>query len=537
MAVNRKTLVVDDSPENQAVLARFMKHAGYGADLCRDGRDALQKISASPSGYAMVFTDINMPHMTGIELLQSIRSRGIDTPVVMVTGYPTITLAVDCIKQGATDFLTKPFTIAHFEHIIARIEKEQALEAENRQLAEVLREKQSIEDLNNQLEKKIEELSVMYSISEMARHTDDMEELFDRMVEMTSIITRSDEISVFLLDRETDQLVPKRFSGPREDRSPIPLGAGIVGKAVLEKRSVMLIPDKQRELPIPHRSRGTFLSLPMAIKDEVFGVVNISKGSHDEGFTDKELHLLQNMIAKSSLTLENHALYEGLYDNLMDTLRSLIGAVEAKDLYTRDHSKRVMDYSILTAREMGLPLADLETLRFAGFIHDIGKIGIQDEVLLKPGRLNDEEIAIIRTHPIIGENIIKPLKFLKKEQLIVRHHHERYDGKGYPDGLGGEEIPILARILAVVDTYDAITSTRPYRTAKGHAFGVEELERCSRTQFDPDAARAFLSVLKKYNADGPDSGVRWEQVRLDLMDSFETPDNSLTGIGFSDGPG
>ncbi|MDX1762796.1 MAG: response regulator, partial [bacterium] len=425
MADSKKTLIVDDSPENRAVLARFMEHAGYGADLCSDGRDALHRISTAPSGYAMVFTDINMPHMTGIELLQSMRSRGIDTPVVMVTGYPTITLAVDCIKQGATDFLTKPFTLSHFEHVIARIEKERALEEENRELAEVLREKQSMEELNSELERKIEELSVMYSISEMARYTDDMEELFDRMVEMTSIITRSDEISIFLLDRETDQLIPKRFSRPGEQRSPIPLGTGIVGKAVLEKRSIMLGVDRKQELPIPHGGRGAFLSLPMTIKDEVFGVLNISKPSHVEGFTDKELHLLQNMIAKSSLTLENHALYEGLYANLMDTLRSLIGAVEAKDLYTRDHSKRVMDFSILTAREMGLPLADLETLRFAGFIHDIGKIGIQDEVLLKPGRLNDEEVAIIRTHPIIGENIIKPLKFLKNEQLIVRHHHER----------------------------------------------------------------------------------------------------------------
>jgi response regulator RpfG family c-di-GMP phosphodiesterase len=520
METKKRTLVVDDSPENRAVVERFVKHLGYGADLCDNGLDALDRILESPGGYEMIFTDVNMPQMTGVELLQSIRQNGIRTPVVMITGFPTITLAVDCIKQGATDFLTKPFTLSHFEHVISRIEKERSLQEDNRNLTEALREKQGIEDLNAQLEKKIEELSVMYSISEMARYTNDMEEIFDRMVEMASIITRSDQVSIFLLDRETNHLVPKRFLNVSGHSDPIALGMGIIGKAVLEQRSIIITPDNRGNFAIPHVGKGPFLSLPMMIKDEVFGVLNISKPSKNQQFTEKELHLLQNMIAKSSLTLENHALYEGLYDNLMDTLRSLIGAVEAKDVYTRDHSKRVMDLSILTAREMALPQADIETLRFAGFIHDIGKIGIQDTVLLKPGRLNDEEIAIIRTHPVIGENIVKPLKFLKMEQLIVRHHHERYDGMGYPDGLAGEKIPILARILAVADTYDAITSTRPYRTAKGHLFAVEEIQRCRKTQFDPDAADAFLSCLESYGRAGTDPGVHWERVHLELQEAL-----------------
>jgi HD-GYP domain-containing protein (c-di-GMP phosphodiesterase class II) len=115
---------------------------------------------------------------------------------------------------------------------------------------------------------------------------------------------------------------------------------------------------------------------------------------------------------------------------------------------------------------------------------------------------------------------VKPLKFLKMEQLIVRHHHERYDGMGYPDGLAGKEIPILARILAVADTYDAITSTRPYRTAKGHLFAVEEIQRCRKTQFDPDAADAFLSCLENYGRAGTDPGVHWERVHLELQEAL-----------------
>ncbi len=518
MAEFKKVLIVDDSEENRSILERFLLHLGLQVDLCRNGMEALSKLRDTE--YAMIFTDVNMPEMTGIELLDTLRKERDETPVVMVTGYPTITLAVESIKKGATDFITKPFNLIHLEHVVTRIIKEKNLEVANRDLTEELREKSRIEELNNQLQKKIEELSLLYSISEMANFSDDMEELFDKIVEMASIITRGKEISLFLYDRDDDMLVPKRLRESRHRMEPIPAGEGLVGRSVQEKRSMMVNPGRASDVSIPHTSRCPFLTLPMIIKGEVFGVLNISKENPDGVFSAKELQLLNNMIAKCSLSLENHALYEGFYDNLTDTLRSLIMAVEAKDLYTKNHSQRVTDLSILIAREMGRPRSELETLRFAGFIHDIGKIGIQDTVLQKPGRLTEAEAAIIRTHPVLGENIVRPLKFLKEEQLIVRHHHERYDGSGYPDGLSGQEIPLLARILSVADTYDAITSTRPYRTARRHLFAIEEIKRCKGSQFDPEVVEAFLACLDSYRDPEGAGGFRWEKIQEEVRGLF-----------------
>lgn len=494
MAVERakQILVVDDEEANRSILEQFLHRLQYKVDLCKDGHEALVRLR--DHAYEIIFADVNMPNMTGVDLLQTLREKGDQTPFVMITGFPSITLAVETMKKGATDFLTKPFRLEHIEHIVTRISKEISLHQENLQLAAEVRSKKKIEELNQDLQTNIEELALLYSISDMCQSVEDMEELFDRIVKMASNITHGQEVSIHLLDRETDHLVPKR--GFTEDRPmlPIPLGQGIVGKAAQERRAITVSPGRINDHHIPHKTDGTFLSLPMMIKNELFGVLNISKPSPEHLFSHREIQLLEKMVAKCSLTLENHALYEGLYDNLIDTLRSLVMAVEAKDLYTKDHSRRVTNLAILIANKMKLPLSEIEALRFAGFIHDIGKIGIQDTVLLKPGMLTDTEIEIIQTHPIIGENIVKPIKFLKEELAVVRHHHERYDGSGYPDGLMGDGIPLLARILTLADTYDAITSTRPYRKAEGHDIAVAEIMRCRKTQFDPDVTEAFHSI-------------------------------------------
>ncbi|MEK6777670.1 MAG: HD domain-containing phosphohydrolase [bacterium] len=515
MEETKTILIIDDSQENLSVLERLITHLGYQADLCRDGLEAIER--AGQRSYEMIFTDVNMPRMNGIEFLQSIRSKGDTTPVVMITGFPSITLAVESMKKGASDFITKPFQMGHIEHIITRTLREKSLQQKNRYLEGELRNKKKIEELNENLQSKIEELSIMYSTGEMACHSENMEDLFDRMIEMASSITKGEDISILIIDRETDALVPKRLHGDGNLIHPIPLREGAIGKAVLENRTLMIPAGKLSPISAAGKTNSNFLALPMAIKDEVFGSLNISKASP---FSAKELHLLNNMLSKFTMAIENHALYESIYENLTDTLRSLVMAVEAKDLYTKDHSQRVTDLAILIANEMGRSRAEMETLRFSGFIHDIGKIGIQDTILLKPGSLTDTEWESIRTHPVIGENIVKPLKFLHEERLIIRHHHERFDGTGYPDGIKGEEIPLLARILAVADTYDAMTSSRPYRTAKGHDFAVEEIIRSRNTQLDPLAADAFLACVRSYGMQKAADRIPWHKISAVVQSIF-----------------
>ncbi len=188
--------------------------------------------------------------------------------------------------------------------------------------------------------------------------------------------------------------------------------------------------------------------------------------------------------------------YEQLEKSYMESIEVLRQTVDAKDPYTRGHSDRVSDYSVLIGKKLGLDERDIRTLKIGGLFHDIGKIGVPDNILLKPGKLTDDEYSEIKNHPSIGAHILSTATIFADLIPIVKHHHERYDGNGYPSKLKGNEIPYLARIAAVADTYDAMTSKRPYRDALSLDVVKSEIKRCSGTQFDPEIAKVFLDLLE-----------------------------------------
>jgi putative nucleotidyltransferase with HDIG domain len=202
-------------------------------------------------------------------------------------------------------------------------------------------------------------------------------------------------------------------------------------------------------------------------------------------------------LANRNLKMRTSDLIERQRALFISMVKSLVSALEAKDIYTRHHSARVTEISLRIAKQMGFGERDLADLELAGLFHDIGKIGIPETILNKPGTLTPEETAAIREHPAFGESILKPVVELVQITKIVRHHHERYDGRGYPDKLRGLEIPLGARIMAVADAYDAITSRRPYRGEESHHFALKEIIRCSGTQFDPEVVQHFMEVAKE----------------------------------------
>lgn len=183
-----------------------------------------------------------------------------------------------------------------------------------------------------------------------------------------------------------------------------------------------------------------------------------------------------------------------LTDESRNTILSLIELIELKNPYTREHSKQVAKYAVLIAKEMEFPEKEIEIIKQAALIHDIGKVGISDMILDKPGKLTEEEYKAVKEHPALGVKALKHLRLLQIEVAMIRHHHERWDGKGYPAGLKGEEIPIVARILAVADTYDAMRSNRAYRQARSLDYAISELKDGAGTQFDPKVVEAFLKV-------------------------------------------
>jgi putative nucleotidyltransferase with HDIG domain len=237
----------------------------------------------------------------------------------------------------------------------------------------------------------------------------------------------------------------------------------------------------------------------------VLSLVDISDMKEKENALIKSKNAFFNMLKELDAS---HKELKGMYEGL---IHSFVNAIDAKSPWTKGHSERVTHYSLSIARELGLRGKDIDLLRIAALLHDVGKIGTYDVILEKPGKLTDEEFVLIRMHPVRGEEILKPIKQFSELLPIVRHHHERLDGRGYPDGLKNGEIPFLSKIICIADSFDAMTAHRPYRASPSREYAISELQRCRGTQFEPQAVDAFLRVLsEKGNSFGRTRGTAEE---------------------------
>lgn len=223
----------------------------------------------------------------------------------------------------------------------------------------------------------------------------------------------------------------------------------------------------------------------------IHSIIDITDNKEKENKFNDSQRAFFNMLKDLDFSYkELKEIYNGL-------ILAFVNAIDAKSTWTKGHSVRVTDYAIKIAKELGMKDAEIEPLNTASLLHDIGKIGTYDAVLDKPGRLTDEEFALVKLHPAKGEEILKPIRQFEPILPIVRHHHERIDGKGYPDGLKGDEIPLFARIIHIADSYDSMTADRPYRKAPGKEYAISELKKYKGSQFDPDAAEAFIAYLER----------------------------------------
>jgi putative nucleotidyltransferase with HDIG domain len=274
---------------------------------------------------------------------------------------------------------------------------------------------------------------------------------------------------------------------------------------VVKNKKPLYIKDLEKDKrfskkEIIHRRIKRLLIVPIIIEGEVKGVINLEN-------TDLSLDtidLLRSFSEQTAVAINNARLYQKIQDSYFEIVKALAQAIEAKDPYTHGHSARVMEYAVLIAQKLGLPEEEIESLRYAAILHDIGKIGVRGIVLNNPNGLTGEEYDEIKKHPVVGEGIIQPIELLQPIRPFIKHHHEWYNGKGYPDGLSGENIPLGARILAVADAYDAMKSDRPYRKALTEETAIQELKRGNGTQFDSKIVEIFLEILKQnLSGDGP----------------------------------
>ena len=453
-----RVLVVDDESGVRDFVSSVLQRSAYDTGLAADGSEALHLLHHNP--YDLVITDLRMPRMSGIALLKEIKSRWPQTDVMMFSGHATIEGAVEAIKLGAYDYLTKPFNLDELLLKVQHCFERRALERETKRL------------------------SAIVSLSELSRM-------------LTS------NLDIESLPGQIVGIVQSSF---QPDRACLALNTGVVSDTHVvvessngnDEREGSLVGVRPNELPfsIAEEQDGSTISVPLHRGDRQLGTLRIVRNNGQPDYRGEEGQLLALFGAQIAIALENAVAYRDLSELNLAAITALVTAVETRDAYTGGHSDRIAKHATRLARRLKLGPSLVEDIRIAALLHDIGKIGVSDLVLNKPGTLTHEEFEQVKRHPGIGAQIVGAMKPLQNIVPLIYHHHEQHDGSGYPEGLDGESIPLGARIIAVVDAFEAMTSDRAYRSALQLDESVRRLREGAGKQWDATLVEEFLRLVR-----------------------------------------
>lgn len=476
-ANNRQILVVDDEISICEILSAYLSKNGYYVFKAYRAEAAVEIIKTNEID--LVLSDIKMPGMSGVELLKWVKEYNNFLPVIITTGFPTLDTAIEALKLGAYDYLTKPF---HLEEIIEKVSR--ALQT--RQLEE-----------DNLLFSKLVSL---HEVTKVLSSTLILEELYMRFLDYSVKISRSNGGSLVFVNSSSRLRValtsPKPFDNSFWE---VPVFAAASRWAVANGEPLIFEsgkPNGIEGMPDLPNNIQSYLVLPLKTPRRMLGVLNLVRAQDSISFSNVDLEIINVLASQASISIENARLYQNMRDNYLKTVSGFALAVEAKDKYTHGHSENVMKYTVILAQHLGLTGKEIEQIKYAGLLHDIGKIGVNEAILNKAGKLTLEEYEEIKKHPDLGSRILANVPFFESLVPLVRHHHEFYNGEGYPDGLSGENIPMGARILSVADAFEAMTSDRPYREAMPYEKAFEILISEKGQQFDAKIVDAFVEVMK-----------------------------------------
>ncbi|MBL0701157.1 MAG: response regulator [Desulfosarcina sp.] len=491
-------LFVDDEKDLLTLAGEYFRRKGFKMFTAKNGEEAVEILKHERIDCC--FTDLNMPGMDGLELAEHIRQLDNSIPVIVVTGYPSLDSAVNTLKNGVVDFLIKPVRFSMLEACLGRVLRERRLLIDNIFLKKELEGKSRLEALNRELTNKVEELNTLNMIMSNLSSIDASSDIFKCMTDLATEITNADESRFYVINDDIQQpfqVAASYGSAGKTCDDAFDDVAELLMETVNDKIPFLVAENKNvRGLPEKILS---FMAVPLKIRERVFGILVLHVTDGDIRFDKKDLFYMSFLTMNAASSIENIALYDNIFDNLFSTLYAFVQALEARDPYTRQHSDRVAQLSVSIAREMGCSTEDIDIIDFAGRLHDIGKIGVMDKVLLKPGKLTDEEFDMIKKHPVIGAKIIGQLGMWDREREIIKYHHERFDGTGYPEGLKRDRIPFLARILAVADAFDAMDSDRAYRKRMQTERIMDIINKAAGTQFDPDVVKVFQKLYEQGN--------------------------------------
>ncbi len=355
-------------------------------------------------------------------------------------------------------------------------------------------------------------LATLLEADRTFRDIEDLEQLLENLLDLVLRNVPAERGYAFLLQRDGGALVPyARRPADTPDDTEIVVSQTILQATVRQKSAIIscdaLVDERfMHSRSVAELAVRSAMCAPLINRGHVLGIVYLDSPRPD-AFSRQDLALFSALALKAGVAVDNARLYDDLRSLFYNTVETLVRTIQAKDPYTSGHSTRVSRYALLIAEKLGLSSKERHQLYLASMLHDIGKIGVPDELLNRPGRLSDEEMERVRNHVQLGASMIEMLGEMHPIVPLIRHHHECWDGSGYPDGLRGEEIPLISRIIAVADMYDAMTSDRPYRKRRSQMDAVEEIQRCAGTRIDPRVAEAFLAVLKEISPPESDTAV------------------------------
>ena len=450
-----KLLIVDDDIHMIRMLTTMLEAEGYSVTSARSGQEALLKMKDDPP--SLVLLDYMMPGMHGLDVLKEIKKGHGDIDVIVVTGHGSEKVAVEMMKMGASNYIQKPFSreellraVRHTVLSRTRYEKD----TPHVRILAVDDDKAVLSFIK----------AALHGIGEVVTTTDPLGALTRMGTEYFDII---------LSDVYMPQLDGIEFLKRARVLSP-------------GSRTIMITSSGDVDVARKAMKQGAsdYIRKPFEPEELREAVSDLLAEKKRESFDRLKRQLeIQELRATEQ------------FEFTLGIVEALILALEARDSYTRGHSERVTEYSVEIGLEMGLSKREIDILRHSARLHDLGKIGTQDTHLYKATGLSEDEKEIVARHPEIGCNILKSIRLMDEYIPGIRHHHERYDGAGYPDGLKGDAIPLMARIISVADSFDAMTSSRPYREGLERNYAMEELEMNKDIQFDPVVVDSFKRFL------------------------------------------
>jgi len=475
-----RVLIVDDEESTVAICKFALQRLGMEIETALTASEALAKVRQEAFDLAVV--DWLLPDGSGMALFRMMKEHLPQLVGILITGQNVADTNREALEAGFWAFLPKPFTISEFQ---ATVERAAAY-------IRAIRER--------------ERLELMMSLSEVAQQIAtslELEEVLQRILHVALQQARADKVSIMLVDQSTSpprlRLVAAEGLSPDLLSIEVPVGEGIAGQVVITGAPLLINAQTIHQFSpsaLHYQGAGSALCLPLKVGNRVVGVLNLTRLTSDRPFSESDIRLYLVLAAQAALAIENAQLHQKIREGYIAALASFCKFAETLMPYRQGHSIRVGIYAKRLAEVVGLDKQEAEQLRIAALMQDLGLLKVPKEVLMKPERLTDEEWQLVKQHPIWSLEMVDPPAILTETvEAAVRHHHERFDGNGYPDGLKGEQIPLPARLLAVADTFDALCSERPYRPAYSTEQALEEMRKVAGSQLDPDLTDAFIQSV------------------------------------------